>query len=520
MNATSSITASSITTNVIANTTGNMTIGQNTSYPNRSIEIGTDSANTVYFDFHSSDSVYADYSTRIQSIGGSTIGQGQMLIQASTIGILGTSGVGIGTTNPIGYKLCVEQGISNNNGIIISNSNYGSQQQFQLSMVNAGSGNFYSYAMVQTNTAGVAATVPLCLQPNSANVGIGTTAPTAKLQIYGAGQSTGLSDVYSFNISSVDSFNGNGGTTVYSESINMKAGDLTWSNNTIRVYGSRIYIGGGYSINGAQNQGNIIMYTGNAERARISDVGYMGIGTPTPTAYLSLYSASAGNMLSISGYSNTSIAFYDGLRGYSSSIAQKGQSTSDCALQFYNSSPGLASGSPVFTFLNTSVSTVFAIYNNGNVSIPGTLSKGGGTFDIQHPLSSTPTKRLVHSFIEGPRCDLIYRGKKTLINGMAIIDINKECTQLPECSMDDGTFEALCANVDIFLQNNTSFSRIIGSITGGILSITCENTSSNDVISWMVVGERSDPFIKQWDRTDPNGYLITQYTKEIVEVIP
>ena len=146
-------------------------------------------------------------------------------------------------------------------------------------MVNAGSGNFYSYAMIQTNTGGVAATVPLCLQPNSANVGIGTTAPTAKLQIYGGGQSTGLSDVYSLNISSVDSFNGNGATTVYSESINMKAGDLTWSNNTIRVYGSRIYIGGGYSINGAQNQGNIIMYTGNAERARISDNGIALPGT-------------------------------------------------------------------------------------------------------------------------------------------------------------------------------------------------------------------------------------------------
>ena len=96
----STITTSSIITPVIATATGFTTIGQNTSFPNRSLEIGSDAVNTVYLDFHSSDSVYADYSTRIQSNGGSTIGQGHMMLQGSTINILGTSGVGIGTSNP------------------------------------------------------------------------------------------------------------------------------------------------------------------------------------------------------------------------------------------------------------------------------------------------------------------------------------------------------------------------------------------------------------------------------------
>jgi hypothetical protein len=27
----------------------------------------------------------------------------------------------------------------------------------------------------------------------------------------------------------------------------------------------------------------------------------------------------------------------------------------------------------------------------------------------------------------------------------------------------------------------------------------------------MVIAERADPFIKQWDRTNPDGYLVTQY---------
>jgi hypothetical protein len=108
---------------------------------------------------------------------------------------------------------------------------------------------------------------------------------------------------------------------------------------------------------------------------------------------------------------------------------------------------------------------------------------------------------------------LIYRGKTTLVNGSAVVDINKECTHSPECAMDDGTFEALCANPQIFLQNNKSFDRVIGSISGCILTITCENPVSNMVIEWMVIAERVDSFIKQWDRTNPDGYLITQYTK-------
>ena len=39
----------------------------------------------------------------------------------------------------------------------------------------------------------------------------------------------------------------------------------------------------------------------------------------------------------------------------------------------------------------------------------------------------------------------------------------------------------------------------------------CENTLSNDNIDWMVIAERQDDFIKQWKRTDSNGYLTTEY---------
>jgi hypothetical protein len=156
---------------------------------------------------------------------------------------------------------------------------------------------------------------------------------------------------------------------------------------------------------------------------------------------------------------------------------------------------------------------------SATLHVAGSLAKSSGTFDIAHPLHPDTNKRLVHSFIEGPRCDLIYRGKTTLVNGTAVVNIDKECTQSPEGAMDEGTFEALCDNPQIFLQNNQTFDRVRGVISGATLTITCETPAAVE-IEWMVIAERADPFIKQWDRTNPDGYLVTQYESAEAPVAP
>jgi len=146
---------------------------------------------------------------------------------------------------------------------------------------------------------------------------------------------------------------------------------------------------------------------------------------------------------------------------------------------------------------------------NGNISVTGALSKGSGTFDISHPLDSS--KRLVHSFIEGPRCDLIYRGSVQLQYGTAIVNIDSDSVAEQNCAMTQGTFESLTINPVIKLQNHTSFKKIRGTIYGNKLNILCEDPSSSDTIHWYVMAERKDPFIKTWERTNENGYLITEY---------
>ncbi|HNH08902.1 MAG TPA: hypothetical protein PK683_10395, partial [Leptospiraceae bacterium] len=79
------------------------------------------------------------------------------------------------------------------------------------------------------------------------------------------------------------------------------------------------------------------------------------------------------------------------------------------------------------------------IDNTGAVSIPGTLSKGGGTFDITHPDPSMPKgSRLRHSFVESPTAgDNIYRWqiKVTKENRKFFIKLPKYWTHLNENPM-------------------------------------------------------------------------------------
>ena len=49
-----------------------------------------------------------------------------------------------------------------------------------------------------------------------------------------------------------------------------------------------------------------------------------------------------------------------------------------------------------------------------------------------------------------------------------------------------------------------------GSVSGNILTITAQDNSCTDTISWMVVGERQDDKIKSLDMTDDDGNLIVE----------
>ena len=126
----------------------------------------------------------------------------------------------------------------------------------------------------------------------------------------------------------------------------------------------------------------------------------------------------------------------------------------------------------------------YAGYFSGNVNVTGTLSKGGGTFKIDHPLDPE-NKYLYHSFVESPDMMNIYNGNITTdTDGYATIE-------LPEY------FESL--NKDFRYQLT-----VIGSFAQAIVSQKVENNvfkiqtnQPNIEVSWQITGVRKDAWAEQ-----------------------
>jgi len=147
-----------------------------------------------------------------------------------------------------------------------------------------------------------------------------------------------------------------------------------------------------------------------------------------------------------------------------------------------------------------------------NFNIVGALSKGSGSFRIEHPLPSlSETHQLVHSFIEGPQADLIYRGKVNLVNGQAQINIDSVA------KMTEGTFEVLCRDVQCFTSNESDWGHVRGSVTGNILNIEAQDNTSTALVSWIVIGERKDKHMMHTEWTDENGKVIVEPLKVVDE---
>ena len=150
----------------------------------------------------------------------------------------------------------------------------------------------------------------------------------------------------------------------------------------------------------------------------------------------------------------------------------------------------------------TDGNTVFSVSN------VGALSKASGSFKINHPLEAkTDTHHLVHSFIEGPQADNIYRGKVDLVAGSATANIDTVA------GMTEGTFVALNREVQCFTTNESNWDAVKGSVSGNILTIESENSESTATISWLVIGERKDQHMYDTDWTDENGKVIVEPIK-------
>jgi hypothetical protein len=225
------------------------------------------------------------------------------------------------------------------------------------------------------------------------------------------------------------------GTAVAGKSANSTAvSGVTYGDGQYGVHGIDASTSGGYGIYGR------------------SDNGYGVYGTSTGANAFGVYGESTQN---------------DGVHGYTT-----GDHFSGVAGLDESASGGY--GVYAYSLLGT------ALRVDGNATVSGSLSKGGGSFKIDHPLDPA-RKYLYHSFVESPDMMNIYNGTVTLDEfGRAVVG-------LPDW------FEAL--NRDYRYQLTAIGApapglHVAAEVSGGQFAIA--GGAAGHKVSWQVTGIRQD----------------------------
>jgi hypothetical protein len=118
---------------------------------------------------------------------------------------------------------------------------------------------------------------------------------------------------------------------------------------------------------------------------------------------------------------------------------------------------------------------------SGNVQITGNISKGGGSFKIDHPLDPE-NKYLYHSFIESPDMMNIYNGNITTdANGEAVVEL-------------PSYFEALNRDFRYQLSVIGTFAQAIVAEEISNNRFTIKTSAPRVKVSWQVTGVRQDAY--------------------------
>ena len=288
------------------------------------------------------------------------------------------------------------------------------------------------------------------------NVGIGTDSPTA---------------VGSYKVLEL---NGTSGGYLSFEANGSKNGAL--------------YTGTGAMVIEVLNNKLFHLNTGGSERLRVDSSGNVMVGI-TSSDHKFTVNQTTANKIGGFFYNNTST------NAACLKVLQDGAGSSGPALVVRQD----GSGNAITVDDGSDGNTVFSVSQNG------ALSKASGSFKIKHPLEAKKdTHYLVHSFVEAPQADNIYRGTATLSSGTATINLDTVS------GMAEGTYVLLNTNTSCFTSNETDWDAVKGSVLGNKLTITCQNSSSTATVSWLVIGERHDQHMKDTDWTDDNGKVIVE----------
>ena len=237
------------------------------------------------------------------------------------------------------------------------------------------------------------------------------------------------------------------------------------------------------------------------------------IGDASGTPDLKISGTNTGTNLAATGHGASNIILHNASAtddNFSFIDGNNSNDAVDSRIAFIHDSHSSRHGAIAFLLHNgSSLAEKMRIDKDGDVNIVGALSKGSGSFKIDHPLESKKdTHNLVHSFVEAPQADNIYRGKATLSSGS--VEINLDTIS----GMSEGTFVLLNTDIQCFTSNESDWDAVKGSISGNILTISCQNTDSTAIVSWLVIGERQDQHMLDTNWTDENGKVIVEPLKD------
>jgi hypothetical protein len=140
------------------------------------------------------------------------------------------------------------------------------------------------------------------------------------------------------------------------------------------------------------------------------------------------------------------------------------------------------SNSNIGVYGDSGLSSGYAGYFSGNVAIEGNLSKGGGSFKIDHPLDPE-NKYLYHSFVESPDMMNVYNGNVTVeADGTATVELPAWFQTLNT----DFRYQLTAIGApgpNLYIADEITNNRF--SIAGG---------TSGMKVSWQVTGIRKDPY--------------------------
>jgi len=242
------------------------------------------------------------------------------------------------------------------------------------------------------------------------------------------------------------------------------------------------------------NQFGIDFFTNYTPRLSIANNGLIGIGTQTPSYQLDViaksatYSAIRGAGFSVAAGSRANGG--SGIFGFGGvGDLTSGSTTGGTGVSGYGGTGSFQSGSGGVFYGGSGgggagvegyqQGASFAGFFSGDVLVTGNLSKGGGSFKIDHPLDPA-NKYLSHSFVESPDMMNIYNGNVvTDSNGDAVVP-------LPEW------FETLNRDFRYQLTVIGQFAQAI--ITGEVANhqFALKTDKPGVKVSWQVTGIRQD----------------------------